>query len=184
MNNLRNIHMLCLLYSRDHNDRLPPSYAGNPSAFLRPQRDTLRSYMEPAGFTKEMWYCPSLIPQAPKRTPEAWEGTGSQISIGYVYLGNPTESTSSYYKFTTKPPYQDSFSMVGEEVLAADFCTSRPKSTATKGDQVTRWTGFAHDGLEKPRVCNRVFGDGHVEGAGLADIKYQFLFESGTRVYW
>ena len=183
--NLKSIHTVCTLYAGDHDGILPPCNTANPGTLKKAHRDVLWDYMKKAGITEVTWYCPSLALQSPAtRTSTQWTQNVGEVSIGYNYLGNPTEIRQAYYKFLNQPPYQDSQLLRGGEELATDLCAPVSKTPVATGSLVTAWNVFPHNSPTQPESCNVLFSDGNVISRKTSEMRPQYRFDGGGLLYW
>jgi prepilin-type N-terminal cleavage/methylation domain-containing protein len=196
INQLRQVGVLCVLYSKDHQGALPQGVPVNPATLWKDTAQKLTEYMRSLTVPSNVWYCPALGPgvwssevyKEPQVTPAEWMTTASrpilaerEFRIGYVYLGGMTGKDCKKFRKEF-----DATRLNGRnQELVFDYCASWEAAPESAADvPAERWNDFPHGSPQDPRVQNRLMMGGYVDRREKDTLTKGYVYDHPRRAYW
>lgn len=186
-NQLKQISVVCITFARDNKGQLPKGNAVNPTTFRQSLVPALNNYMNAAGVTPEIWYCPTL--DDPNATIADWMRFVSgrpiimtdEFRIGYFYIGGLTTADNTKFRKNF-----DARSLSApEQELVFDICATWDISPQNAVDVPPgAWNDFPHANRMEPRSQNVLRMDGSVEQRTLDRMTLGYVYIHPRRVYW
>lgn len=188
--NLRQCYQQLVTYCTEFG-YFPSNNWANCTNFRKPVRDLLDMQMRKTGIMPFMFYCPSLAKTDAGRVPEKWDQaadpTYNEVNIGYVYLGNPTNSYkyAGHYEGTINMAHRAS-DVTERYVLMADICSASRSYQQPIADLVPTagWFSFPHDGNDRRQVCNILTASGTVKTRKPIDMSMNWEYDAPSDLYW
>lgn len=182
-NNLRQVALICQVYSMDHRGALPQGNSANPGSFKFDTGAVIDAFMQENSIPADIWYCPARL--WGWTVPSSWMSTATpkaaynEFPIGYFYVANPTP----FYLNKFVKPIANNVNFDSKSEFIFDRCSAR-RPAPNDGGSVTTWTGFPHFGKDNPDGAQVLFTDFSLEYKRVKDLTVGYKYIGPANVYW